>query len=86
MAVVVTSRKLRQYFQGHPIIVNTNYPIKRVLKKLDLAGRMVAWAVELSEYDITYASRNIIKSQVLVYFLVELSSPTLEEMPEQWIL
>ncbi|GAU30548.1 hypothetical protein TSUD_65580 [Trifolium subterraneum] len=30
------------------------HPIKHVLKKPDLAGRMVAWAVELSEYDIIF--------------------------------
>ena len=54
--------KLRHYFQGHPIIVKTNYPIKQILKKLDLAGRMVTWAVELLEYDIELTLRISIKS------------------------
>lgn len=47
---------------------------------------MVVWAVELSEYDIKYAARNNIKSEVLADFLIELSSTTPEEIPEQWIL
>lgn len=47
---------------------------------------MVAWAIELSEYDITHTSKNNIKSQVLADFILELSWPTSEEMPEQWIL
>lgn len=47
---------------------------------------MVAWEIELFEYDIIYAPRNNIKSQVLTYFLIELSSPILEEIPDQWIL
>jgi hypothetical protein len=48
LAVIVTARKLRQYFQSHKIVVKTDYPIKNVLRKPDLAGRMVAWSVELS--------------------------------------
>jgi hypothetical protein len=32
LAVVVTARRLRQYFQGHNIIVKTDYLIKKVLK------------------------------------------------------
>lgn len=42
LAVVITTRKLRYYFQRHPIIVKTNYHIKHVLKKPNLAGIMVA--------------------------------------------
>ncbi|WJX84068.1 hypothetical protein P8452_66678 [Trifolium repens] len=48
LAVIVTARKLRQYFQSHKIVVKTDYPIENVLRKPDLAGRMVAWSVELS--------------------------------------
>lgn len=73
---MVTAKKLRKYFQDHPIIVKANYPIKQILKKPDLEDRMVAWVIELSKYDITYLPRNSIKSQVLVGFLIELSSPT----------
>jgi hypothetical protein len=54
LAVVNTARRLRQYFQGHQIVVKTDYPIKQVLRKPDLAGRMVAWSIELSEYDIVF--------------------------------
>lgn len=43
---------------------------------------MVAWVVELSEYDITFTPKNNIKSQVFAGFLVDLSSPTPEESPE----
>jgi hypothetical protein len=37
LAVIVTARKLRQYFQSHKIVVKTDYPIKNVLRKPDLA-------------------------------------------------
>lgn len=59
LVVVITAKKLRQYFQGRPIIVKSNYPMKQILKNLDLAGRMVVWVVELSKHDITFTPRRI---------------------------
>lgn len=59
-----------------------NYPIRHFLKNPNLAGKMVSWSLELLEYDITFTSRNIISSQVLVDFLIELSWLTSEELPE----
>lgn len=56
LVVVVMAMKLRHYLQGHPITVKANYQVKQVLKKPDLAGRMVSWAVELLKYDITFKS------------------------------
>jgi hypothetical protein len=53
-SLLLASRRLRPYFQCHPITVRTNQPIRQVLHKPDLTGRMMAWAIELSQYDITY--------------------------------
>src|SRR4030042_1803275 len=86
LAVVTTARKLRSYFQSHRITVKSNYPIKQVLGKPDLAGRMVAWSIELSEYDIQFIPRGNIKSHVLADFVVELTSPIQEEAPHIWLL
>lgn len=86
LAVVITSRKLRYYFQEHPIIVRTNYLIKQVLKNQDLVGRMDAWAIEFPEYDIKFVPRSRIKSQIIVNFLNELIAPFSEELSCKWIL
>jgi hypothetical protein len=75
LAVVVTARRLRQYFQSHKVIVKADYPIKQVLKEPDLVGRMVAWSIELSEFDVTFSPRGSIKSQVLADFVLEMTSP-----------
>ena len=40
-ALIVASRKLRQYFQANPILVKTNQPIKKSMNKPEVAGRMV---------------------------------------------
>jgi hypothetical protein len=40
-ALIGSARKLRPYFQAHAIRVLTEYPLKKVLQKLDLSGRLV---------------------------------------------
>lgn len=83
MVVVVTTRKLRNYFQGHLIIIKTNYPVNHILKKPDLAEIMVSWAIELSKYDIMFESKSALKSHLLSDFLVKLSLPTIVELIEE---
>jgi len=73
LALVLTARRMRSYFQNHTITVNTNYPIYKILSKPDLEGRMIGWSVELSEFDIKYEPRGAIKSQCLADFLAKLA-------------
>ncbi len=74
LAVVFSARRLRHYFQSFTVIVMTNLPIRKVLKKPDVARRMVRWAVQLLEFNVQYEPRGPIKGQVYVDFVVELSS------------
>ncbi|XP_071735496.1 uncharacterized protein [Rutidosis leptorrhynchoides] len=48
-------------------------PIKQVLTKPEISGRLVMWAVELGAYEISYLPRNAIKGQVLADYLAEMS-------------
>ena len=82
---MIIARRLHQYFQAHTITVRTNPPILKILQKPDLVGRMVAWSVELSEFDIRYELRMTIRAQALVDILVEMVED--EEPPEpRWTL
>ena len=54
LTLVTAARKLRPYFQCHPITVFTTYPLKSILYKPELSGRLTKWTVQLSEYDITF--------------------------------
>lgn len=54
LAIMVTARKLKNYFLAHKIIVKTHLHFRYILGKPDLLGRMTKWAVELSEYDIDF--------------------------------
>ena len=42
-----------------------------VLHKPNTFGRLLKWAIELSEFDIEYRSRTTIKGQVLANFVME---------------
>lgn len=46
--------------------------IQLVLRKPDLAGWMVAWAVKLFEFGLCYELRGSIKEKHLAEFVVEL--------------
>nr|KYP34877.1 Retrovirus-related Pol polyprotein from transposon opus [Cajanus cajan] len=72
LGLVHTSRRLQHYFQSHRVVVHTDCPISKVLGKPELAGRMMAWSVELSQFDITFKPRGPIKAQCLADFVNEL--------------
>ncbi|XP_020230474.1 uncharacterized protein LOC109811211 [Cajanus cajan] len=82
LGLVHTSRRLRHYFQSHQVVVHTDCPILKVLGKPELAGRMMAWSVELSQFDITFKPRGPIKAQCLVDFVNELHPHG--HFEEQW--
>ncbi|XP_020211548.1 uncharacterized protein LOC109796275 [Cajanus cajan] len=85
LALVTAARRLRPYFQSHQVVVKTNYPIKQILRKPELAGRMIAWSIELSEFGIQYENRGPLKAQCLADFVAELTPATTEES-QAWTL
>ena len=74
LALVTTARRLRPYFQAHTIEILIKYPMKQILHRPETSGRLVKWAIELSEFDFRYKPRTAIKGQVLVDFIVEFTS------------
>ena len=74
LALVTAARKLRPYFQAHTIEVPTEYPMKQVLYKPETSGRLMKWAIKLSEFDIRYKPKAAIKGQVLADFVMEFTS------------
>ena len=74
LALVTAARKLCPYFQAHTIEVPTEFPMKQVLHKPETSGRLMKWAIELSEFDIGYKLKTAIKGQVLADFVMEFTS------------
>ncbi|XP_019184278.1 PREDICTED: uncharacterized protein LOC109179169 [Ipomoea nil] len=70
-ALVIIVRRLAPYFQAHTVRVLTDQPLGSVLRNPASSGRLVKWAVELTQYEIEYQPRPSIKGQALADFLVE---------------
>ncbi|XP_019261357.1 PREDICTED: uncharacterized protein LOC109239266 [Nicotiana attenuata] len=77
LALVVASRKLRPYFKCHHVKVITTFPLRSILHKPEISGRLAKWAIQLSEHDITYQQRTAIKSQVLADYVADFSAEIL---------
>ena len=85
LALLTAARRLRQYFQSHQVIVRTDHPIAKILRKPDLAGRMIAWSVELFEFGLKYELRGSVKGQHLADFAAKLHGP-IPPSEQMWIL
>jgi hypothetical protein len=70
-AVVLAWRKLRHYFEAHPVTVVSSFPLGEIIRNPDAVGRNAKWSVELMGETLTYAPRKSIKSQILMNFVVE---------------
>ncbi|XP_031127678.1 uncharacterized protein LOC116029775 [Ipomoea triloba] len=88
-ALVTTTRKLVPYFQAHPIEVLTDQPLAGILRNPMSSGRMMKWAIELTQYGIEYRPRPSIKAQALADFIVECTTQdrrgkTNNDAPDEW--
>nr|GEV49155.1 reverse transcriptase domain-containing protein [Tanacetum cinerariifolium] len=89
------SRRLRRYFEAHPVKVIRDQPIKQILNKPEVSGKLAKYAVELGVYNITYIPRTAVKGQILDDFINEIPAGTQhveacnsvgEEDPKGWTL
>jgi hypothetical protein len=60
--VYMAAKKLKHYFQEHPIRVVAEAPISEIIGNKDASGRIAKWAIELSPYTPQYDKRDTIKS------------------------
>nr|GEW23224.1 reverse transcriptase domain-containing protein [Tanacetum cinerariifolium] len=81
LSLVFAAKRLRRYFQAHPITVITDQPIKQVMSRPDVAGRLQKWSIMLGEHNITYRPRTSIKRQILADFLNEMPSNASQGVP-----
>ena len=55
--------------------------MRQILHKLETLGRLIKWAIELSEFDIRYKPRTAVKGQVLADFIVEFTPSNTSAQP-----
>ncbi|CAA0814729.1 Unknown protein, partial [Striga hermonthica] len=82
LTLVITATKLRPYFLNHVVVVRTNFQLGETLGRPTVSGRLVKWAVELSEYSIKYEPRRAIKAQALADFIQEGT----KEDEKKWVI
>jgi hypothetical protein len=80
--LLIALRKLRHYFQGHPIKVVTDRPLETILRNPNVTGRVAEWAVELQPFEISFETTKVIKSKALAEFNAEWTDPFADESPE----
>eukprot|EP01018_Ginkgo_biloba_P021034 Gb_41824 [translate_table: standard] len=91
LAVVFASQKLRHYMLNNrtKLVAKIN-PLKYLLSKSTLTGRMAKWVMLLSEFDIEYINQKAIKGQVLADHLVEAplseNQPLITRFPDESVL
>ncbi|XP_021861026.1 uncharacterized protein [Spinacia oleracea] len=84
LAVLTAARKPRPYFDAHGIEVLTNFPLERAMQKMDTSGKLLKWAIELSEFHMEYRPHTSIKAQPLSDFIIETSYHEEEVEEEKW--
>jgi ribonuclease HI len=88
-AVILTRRKLRHYFESHPVTVVSSFPLGEIIQCREASGRIAKWAVEIMGETISFTPRKAIKSQVLADFVdewVDTQLPTALIQPELWTM
>ncbi|GJR98356.1 reverse transcriptase domain-containing protein [Tanacetum coccineum] len=79
LSLIHMTRRLRRYFEAHPVKVITDQPIKKILSNTETSGKLAKYVVELGSYNITFIPRNAVKGQVLSDFLLEFPKGEKEE-------
>jgi len=65
--------------QAHTVrVIFKADPIKYILSRPVLSGRLAKWTVILEQYDLVYIPRKAIKGQVLADFLAD------HPIPDEW--
>jgi hypothetical protein len=75
-AVVMTARKLQHYFKAHSVRVLRYQPLNDNFRNQDSSGTIGKWAMELSGHVIDFEKRSDIKSQILIYFIIDWTEPS----------
>ena len=60
LALLIASRKLRHYFQGHPIMVVTSFPLEQILRNPNATDHVVGWNIELQPFNLRFDTTSVL--------------------------
>ena len=61
-AIVLARRKLRHYFESHPVTMVSSFPLGEIIQNREASGRIAKWAVELMGETLSFLPWKAIKS------------------------
>jgi hypothetical protein len=67
----MAAKKLKHYFEEHPITVVSTTPLLEIIGCKDALGRVAKWAIELTAHTIQYKPRTMIKSHIIADFFTD---------------
>ncbi|GKF56312.1 hypothetical protein Tco_0166652 [Tanacetum coccineum] len=79
LSLVHITRRLRRYFEAHPVKVITDQPIKSILNNTETSRKFAKYVV-VGAYNIKFIPRNAVKGQVLADFLSDSPEGTKEDL------
>jgi hypothetical protein len=87
LALMYASQRLRHYFLAHKIqLMTKSHPIRSLLHRPVLSGRLAQWFLQLSQYEIIIETSTAIKSQAIADLLAQFpredDSSISHEVPE----
>uniref|UniRef100_A0A2N9H3A7 RNA-directed DNA polymerase n=1 Tax=Fagus sylvatica TaxID=28930 RepID=A0A2N9H3A7_FAGSY len=72
LALIYASQRLRHYFLAHKVqLMTKSHPIRSLLQRPVLSGRLAQWLLQLSQYEITAETPTAIKSQAIADLLAQ---------------
>ncbi|KAA0060610.1 uncharacterized protein E6C27_scaffold22G004880 [Cucumis melo var. makuwa] len=91
LALFFAIDKLRHYMQAFTIhLVAKADPVKYILSRPVISGRLAKWAIILQQYDIVYIPQKAVKGQALADFLADHTVPSnwklCDDLPDEEVL
>ncbi|PKU60192.1 RNA-directed DNA polymerase [Dendrobium catenatum] len=91
LALIFAVQKLRHYMLSHKItLISKIDPLKFLMTRPALTGRLARWAVLLLQFEIIYMPQKAVKGQALADFLaahpIPADSPLNDDLPDEQIM
>ena len=70
LAVIWATKKLRHYFQSYRVqAISKHDPLRYLQQTPSLTGKLARWLVLLTEFDIDYVAKKVVKGRAVADFL-----------------
>ncbi|XP_019240297.1 PREDICTED: uncharacterized protein LOC109220284 [Nicotiana attenuata] len=86
LGLLYAIKKLRHYFEAYTIkLISRADPVKFVMTRPVLSGRLARWSILFNQYEITYTPQKAVKGQALANFLADHPLPAEWELSDEFL-